>query len=721
MSEETLNIRLKDFPAKTNPIGSDLLYLANSADLNRESKSTLAQIAPAIEEEIMPGGILSPDKGGTGIDNSVHTITLRGNLSLQTPLPEDIFDLTVRVSGNTIFTIPPGNISPIITNQTDAVLQNTIITGSTPIRLGPNFVSAININCDGTSVSGPINYTIPDIEDDGKFVIANSSDGQVNEESFGANTTQTTITVNGITMPTKFNGSINDDFCASAIRSYTNFYYQYPVLSIIRGRGDESSPVPVVVNDICGEIQFGGINLSGSISSNAKISTIVDDNATTTAVPLTLSFEVNNPDTSISNKIEQRSTGEIMLSSTGGSQRKLTATFQDEINLVTDSLKVGNDLFVDVTTKQVLANTYSANTLGNNVTVDGITIPTLFQGSKDGDYCGAALKTYSGVGNDTPVLVFVRGKGTEASPLPVSANDGCGEISFTGTTTSGALNRGATIVAIVEPVGPSATAVPMALVYDVTNQDTGISSRIIQSSTGSMNLSATGGGNRKLTADFADEVNLITTSFKVNGETVPIYSSPNNRTGIGVGAVVSNDNEIVLGNSSVTSVVTNSSTCTLGSDQSPFDALVLGSGASSTVRFRHGGWQTYDAFVTVPELFNDGLFVIENPNEITLTSSVQVVPWETYYTNTTPQVEYTLPPTSRVGYRFKIRGSVNGTSGWKILQNAGQSIHVGASTTTVGVLGSVTSTNQYDCIELECIVEDLVWTVTSLIGTPLVS
>jgi|ERR1700761_3077528 len=49
-----------------------------------------------------------------------------------------------------------------------------------------------------------------------------------------------------------------------------------------------------------------------------------------------------------------------------------------------------------------------------------------------------------------------------------------------------------------------------------------------------------------------------------------------NRIGIGQGVVVSNDNQAVIGNGSIASIISNSSSCTLGSPTNPFNLLYIG-------------------------------------------------------------------------------------------------------------------------------------------------
>lgn len=85
--------------------------------------------------------------------------------------------------------------------------------------------------------------------------------------------------------------------------------------------------------------------------------------------------------------------------------------------------------------------------------------------------------------------------------------------------------------------------------------------------------------------------------------------------------------------------------------------------------------------------------------EVTGTTQVAGVNWG-YITNNVGLVTVTLPSTCALGKRIAIIGK--GAGGWKIAQNAGQTIHFLASNTTTGVTGYLASTQQYDCVEIIC-------------------
>lgn len=83
-------------------------------------------------------------------------------------------------------------------------------------------------------------------------------------------------------------------------------------------------------------------------------------------------------------------------------------------------------------------------------------------------------------------------------------------------------------------------------------------------------------------------------------------------------------------------------------------------------------------------------------------TSVTMTAGTTYLNNNTgSQTVYTLPAAAAIGDEFIIIGALAGTTGWQVAQATGQIIHFGTSATTV-TTGTLTSTNQYDCVTLRC-------------------
>lgn len=85
-----------------------------------------------------------------------------------------------------------------------------------------------------------------------------------------------------------------------------------------------------------------------------------------------------------------------------------------------------------------------------------------------------------------------------------------------------------------------------------------------------------------------------------------------------------------------------------------------------------------------------------------------------YVCNRGTLITATLPASAAVGKTFRLAGK--GAGLYTIAQAAGQTIHYGNQNTTTGAGGSLTATNQYDCIELVCSTADTDFVVLSSVG-----
>jgi hypothetical protein len=74
----------------------------------------------------------------------------------------------------------------------------------------------------------------------------------------------------------------------------------------------------------------------------------------------------------------------------------------------------------------------------------------------------------------------------------------------------------------------------------------------------------------------------------------------------------------------------------------------------------------------------------------------------------------TLPTTASAGSIIEITGT--GVGGWRVAQNAGQQIHFGTVSSTVGTGGSIASTHFRNCVRLKCITANTTWQVQSSQG-----
>ena len=85
-----------------------------------------------------------------------------------------------------------------------------------------------------------------------------------------------------------------------------------------------------------------------------------------------------------------------------------------------------------------------------------------------------------------------------------------------------------------------------------------------------------------------------------------------------------------------------------------------------------------------------------------------------YVANNSSQVILTLPAVAAFGQIVRVIGK--GAGGWKIAQNAGQTVHFGDKQTTVGAAGYLESQNVFDAVELLCTTANTNWTELSAQG-----
>jgi hypothetical protein len=85
-----------------------------------------------------------------------------------------------------------------------------------------------------------------------------------------------------------------------------------------------------------------------------------------------------------------------------------------------------------------------------------------------------------------------------------------------------------------------------------------------------------------------------------------------------------------------------------------------------------------------------------------------------YFADNAGLVTLTLPSTAALGSVMAVVGK--GAGGWKLAQNASQTVHFGIVNTTTGTGGSLASTNQYDVVYIVCSTANTDFVVTSSIG-----
>ena len=96
-------------------------------------------------------------------------------------------------------------------------------------------------------------------------------------------------------------------------------------------------------------------------------------------------------------------------------------------------------------------------------------------------------------------------------------------------------------------------------------------------------------------------------------------------------------------------------------------------------------------------------------------ASQQMVVDNGYVANNAGTCILTLPAVATVGQTVRVSG-MNNNTGWKIAQNAGQTIHMLTADTTTGVAGYLASSSKRDSVEVVCIIANTDWQVVSSMG-----
>ena len=90
------------------------------------------------------------------------------------------------------------------------------------------------------------------------------------------------------------------------------------------------------------------------------------------------------------------------------------------------------------------------------------------------------------------------------------------------------------------------------------------------------------------------------------------------------------------------------------------------------------------------------------------TTSQAMSPNTIYVANNAGLVTLTLPTAAPFGSIVSIVGF--GSGGWKLAQNISNQVIISPQNTSLGIGGSVSSTDQFDSLTLICIVTNFIWT-----------
>ena len=127
------------------------------------------------------------------------------------------------------------------------------------------------------------------------------------------------------------------------------------------------------------------------------------------------------------------------------------------------------------------------------------------------------------------------------------------------------------------------------------------------------------------------------------------------------------------------------------------------------------GLTVYNVSTNSIDFYNGSAWISLSQNSFTwreVTVNTAMVANNGYIAGGGGVITFTLPVTAEQGSIIRISGK---SGGWRIIpQNASQTIRFGNTTTTSG--GSLSSSNQWDCIEILCVTTSTVFVVQSSVG-----
>jgi hypothetical protein len=219
-------------------------------------------------------------------------------------------------------------------------------------------------------------------------------------------------------------------------------------------------------------------------------------------------------------------------------------------------------------------------------------------------------------------------------------------------------------------------------------------------------------GNEPTGDQFLGTLGLQTLFLQTNSIVVASFDPaqnisffPNNFTISAAGIItITSPANIFLGTTGLAAVTIGTALNTLNLSSGIINLPNIASGtASSVLYYGVGGTLTYGA---LPSIFLWSVIA---------GSSQTIVPNMGYVAENAGLTTFTLPSVCPAG---AVIGVVAGTAaGWTLTQNAGQNVQVGELSSTVGVGGSVSSTQIGDALQLVCSVANTTFIAISVIGT----
>jgi len=113
--------------------------------------------------------------------------------------------------------------------------------------------------------------------------------------------------------------------------------------------------------------------------------------------------------------------------------------------------------------------------------------------------------------------------------------------------------------------------------------------------------------------------------------------------------------------------------------------------------------------ITISALATNVTWTVETVDQV-------MSPNHGYICNKAGLVTLTLPATAAIGDTYYVTCK-NVAAGWKIAQNAGQTLHGGTADSTTGVAGYAASTAKYDTAMVVCITTDTDFVIIPMMGS----
>lgn len=203
------------------------------------------------------------------------------------------------------------------------------------------------------------------------------------------------------------------------------------------------------------------------------------------------------------------------------------------------------------------------------------------------------------------------------------------------------------------------------------------------------------------------DISNLSVGFSIGGGTTKITETHNgtgNRTFTGQQAIVltlpnrATDTIVGYGDYSAKGVIL------VGTGAGTFNALTVG--ADGTVLTAASGQTTGVQWAAA----SGGGGGVSSWVDVTGTTQAMAINTG-YLADNASLVTMTLPSTAAQFSIIRVAGK--GAGGWKIAQNASQTIQIGNQVTTTGVGGSLASTNAFDALEIMCTTTNNGWVVLS--------